>query len=61
MTGDAVLMVVVAIMTAAFTSLFLWKANQRDKERDRLARERDRMPLQRAYRANPSCRPQKAA
>lgn len=50
-------MVVVVVLTAAFTSFFLWKANQRDKERDRLARERDRD----AYRVHASSRPQKAA
>ncbi|MBN2507706.1 MAG: hypothetical protein JXQ71_13540 [Verrucomicrobia bacterium] len=57
MTANAVLMVVVVVLTAAFTSFFLWKANQRDKERDRLARERDRD----AYRVHASSRPQKAA
>jgi heme exporter protein D len=39
MVWDAGVVAGVAIMTAAVTSVILWKAQQRDKERDRLARE----------------------
>lgn len=60
---NAVLVAVAAIITAAFTGFYFWKAHERDKERDRLARERDRASERRADRIEDGrgCPAQKAA